>query len=114
MMTENCNERGSRRRGAKPSKGRFDGNLRTALWSVYEGRCAYTYELLSEEAPEFSVRNECGETRAVVARPGMYLNCNLPGLPDMTGIVLVMFKRFKLRDAFSVNGRMVKCWYATV
>ncbi len=46
MMTENRNGCGSRMGGAKPSKERFDGNLRTALWYVYDRRCAYTGEYI--------------------------------------------------------------------
>jgi hypothetical protein len=67
------------------------------------------YELLSEEKPEFSVRNECDETQALFphalfphalfSRPGVYLDRFLPELPDMTGTALVMFKSFKVRDA---------------
>ena len=62
------------------------------------------YELLSEEEPEFSVRNECDETQALFShalfsRPGVYQGCYLPRLPDMTGTALVMFKSFKVRDA---------------
>jgi hypothetical protein len=62
------------------------------------------YELLSDEEPEFSVRNECDETHglfrhALFSRPGVYLDCHLPKLPDMTGNALVMFKSFKIRDA---------------
>jgi hypothetical protein len=62
------------------------------------------YELLSDEEPEFSVRNECDETqglspRALFSRPSVYLDCFLPRLPDMTGTALVMFKSFKIRAA---------------
>jgi hypothetical protein len=64
----------------------------------------FPYELLSDEEPEFPVRNECDETqglspRAFFSRPGVYLDCFLPRLPDMTGTALVMFKSFKIRDA---------------
>jgi hypothetical protein len=62
------------------------------------------YELLSDEEPEFSVRNECDETQGLFphtlfSRPGVYLECYLPRLPNMTGTALVMFKSFKIRDA---------------
>ena len=69
------------------------------------------YELLSDEEPEFSVRNECDETQgffphALLSRPGVYLECYLPTLPDMTGTALVMFKSFKIRDARITFGHL--------
>jgi hypothetical protein len=62
------------------------------------------YELLSDEEPEFPVRNECDETRGsyphgLFSRPGVYLDSFLPRLSDMTGTALIMFKSFKVRDA---------------
>lgn len=67
------------------------------------------YELLSDEEPEFSVRNECDETQSFFrqvffSRPGVYLHCLLPKLPDMAGTALVMFKSFKIRDALITFG----------
>ena len=67
------------------------------------------YELLSDDEPEFSVRNECDETQApfphaLFSRSGVYLDYYFSKLPDMTGSALLMFKSFKVRDARTTFG----------
>jgi hypothetical protein len=49
-MPEHHAKQGSSRHRAKPSKERLNGHLRVALWYVYEGRCAYTGERISDPA----------------------------------------------------------------